>query len=114
MSDDEEQSRQPVVRPLSRAKQEKFAAEAERHGVCYLSRIPPYMQPQKLRHLLAAYGEVGRIFLTPEDAATARRRQKLAKKSRQNFTEGWVEFADKAVAKAVARTLNNTPLGASD
>lgn len=45
------------------------------------------------------------------DAALARKRKKLAKKSRKNFTEGWVEFADKKIAKAVALTLNNSQIG---
>ena len=40
-----------------------------------------------------------------------RKRKKMAKKSRKQFTEGWVEFADKKIAKAVARTLNNTSMG---
>lgn len=35
-------------------------------GVVYLSRIPPYMKPHKLRHLLSPYGTVGHIFLQPE------------------------------------------------
>jgi ESF2/ABP1 family protein len=29
----------------------------------------------------------------------------------KNFTEGWVEFEDKAVAKSVAAMLNNQPIG---
>jgi ESF2/ABP1 family protein len=108
--DDDEQSG-PIVRPLSKKKQEKFTAEAERAGVVYLSRIPPYMQPQKLRFMLEQYGETRRLFLTPEDAAIARKRKKMTKKSRKHFTEGWVEFADKKIAKAVASTLNNTSIG---
>lgn len=107
---DDEQSG-PVVRPLSKKKQEKFTAEAERAGVVYLSRIPPYMQPQKLRFMLEQYGETRRLFLTPEDAAIARKRKKMTNKSRKHFTEGWVEFADKKIAKAVASTLNNTSIG---
>jgi Mg-chelatase subunit ChlI len=43
-----------------------FRAEQERRGVIYMSRIPPYMQPTKLRHILSQYGEVHRIYLTPE------------------------------------------------
>ena len=35
-------------------------------GVIYLSRIPPYMKPHKLKHLLSPYGTVGHIFLQPE------------------------------------------------
>lgn len=32
-------------------------------GLIYLSRIPPGMGPSKVKHLLGAYGEVGRVFL---------------------------------------------------
>ena len=35
-------------------------------GIVYLSRIPPFMKPLKVRHLLSQYGEVGRVFLQPE------------------------------------------------
>lgn len=32
----------------------------------YLSTIPPFMKPQKVRHLLSKYGEIGRLYLVPE------------------------------------------------
>lgn len=32
-------------------------------GLIYLSRIPPGMGPSKVKHLLSAFGEVGRVFL---------------------------------------------------
>ena len=35
-------------------------------GVVYLSRIPPFMRPRKIRHLLSKYGTIGRIYLQPE------------------------------------------------
>ena len=35
-------------------------------GVVYLSRIPPFMQPRKVRHLFSPFGTVGRIYLQPE------------------------------------------------
>ena len=35
-------------------------------GIVYLSRIPPFMKPLKLRTILSQYGEVGRLFLQPE------------------------------------------------
>ena len=35
-------------------------------GIVYLSRIPPFMKPVKIRQLLSEYGEVGRVFLQPE------------------------------------------------
>ena len=35
-------------------------------GIIYLSRIPPYMKPNKVKHIFSQYGEVGRVYLQPE------------------------------------------------
>lgn len=80
-------------------------------GVCYLSRIPPHLKPLKLRHLLSQYGEVLRIYLALEDASVRLRRKIAGKRTGKNFTEGWVEFASKSVAKKVAKMLNGEPMG---
>lgn len=40
-----------------------------------------------------------------------RRRKKKSGLRRCDFTEGWVEFRDKRVAKKVAASLHNTPMG---
>eukprot|EP00249_Psilotum_nudum_P014193 c24710_g1_i2 orf=145-903(+) len=89
----------------------KEIADAEKKGVCYLSRVPPHLRPLKLRHLLSQYGEILRIYLAPEDPAIRIRRKKSGKSRGKNFTEGWVEFAKKSVAKRVARMLNGEPMG---
>jgi ESF2/ABP1 family protein len=34
----------------------------------YISRVPPFMKPAKIRHLLSQHGEIGRIYLAPEGA----------------------------------------------
>lgn len=70
-------------------------------GVVYLSYIPPKMDVRTVRNMLSKYGELGRIFLQPE---------KHTGKSR-TFTEGWVEFLNKKVAKSVALALNGTQVG---
>lgn len=80
-------------------------------GVVYLSRIPPFMRPRKVRHLLSQYGDIGRVYLAPEDPQSQRRRRRLKKNRRRKYTEGWVEFLDKRVAKATALALNNTQIG---
>lgn len=87
------------------------ALDPSKTGVVYLSSIPPFMKPTKLRHLLAQYGEIGRIYLTPEDSRTAMRRKKYKGNKRQNFTEGWVEFHSKQLARKLADTLNAQPIG---
>ncbi|KAF3776007.1 Pre-rRNA-processing protein [Nymphaea thermarum] len=80
-------------------------------GVCYMSRVPPQMDPSKLRQIMSQYGEVLRIYLVPEDP-TARVRRKSAGGHRgEQFSEGWVEFAKKSVAKKVAHLLNGEQIG---
>lgn len=44
----------------------KEAVEADRRGICYLSQIPPHMDPLKLRQILSQHGEIQRIYLTPK------------------------------------------------
>lgn len=54
--------------PMPAAVKEAAALSAKlaRRGVAYLSRLPPFMKPAKLRHLLAPHGEVLRIYLAAE------------------------------------------------
>lgn len=61
----------------------------------------PAQKPLKMRHMLAAYGEIGRLYLAPEDSAARKKRKKAGGNTGKNFTEGWVEFEDKGVAKRV-------------
>ncbi|XP_074537073.1 activator of basal transcription 1 [Halichoeres trimaculatus] len=79
-------------------------------GIIYLGHIPPRLRPRHLRNLLSAYGEIGRVFLQPEGGQVKRRKKKSGSR-RCDFTEGWVEFIDKRVAKQVAASLHNTPMG---
>ncbi|XP_077185563.1 activator of basal transcription 1 [Paroedura picta] len=79
-------------------------------GIIYLGHIPPRFRPRHVRNLLSGYGEVGRIFLQPEERFI-RKKKKKAGTNAKNFTEGWVEFRDKRVAKLVAASLHNTPMG---
>ncbi|CAD7937728.1 unnamed protein product [Amoebophrya sp. A25] len=85
-------------------------------GVCYLPRLPPYMRPDKIRHLLdtamGKAGAVARIFLRPEDEKAAKHRQKMYNANRKTkYLDGWVEFYDKKKAKKCADCLNATPVG---
>lgn len=54
------------VKPLTKEELAAFKAAKERTGVIYISRIPPGMQPPKVRHLLSALGEIGRVYLQQE------------------------------------------------
>uniref|UniRef100_UPI00398E588A activator of basal transcription 1 n=1 Tax=Pristiophorus japonicus TaxID=55135 RepID=UPI00398E588A len=78
-------------------------------GVLYLGHLPPRLRPKHVRNLLSVFGEVGRVFLH-QDGKVARRKRRAGSRGK-SFTEGWVEFQDKAVAKRVATSLHNTPIG---
>jgi ESF2/ABP1 family protein len=45
------------------------------------------------------------------DIKVRKKRQRFGGSKKKNFTEGWVEFKDKRIAKAVAKSLNNTQIG---
>ncbi|KAF7819496.1 pre-rRNA-processing protein ESF2 [Senna tora] len=90
----------------------KEAEKADKRGVCYLSRIPPHMDHVKLRHILSQYGDIQRIYLAPEGDSAAQAPSKGSRGSRDRaFSEGWVEFTNKTVAKRVANMLNGEQIG---
>ncbi|KAK6350238.1 RNA-binding ATPase activator esf2 [Orbilia brochopaga] len=83
----------------------------EKTGVCFLSRIPPYMPPSQIRHLLSPFGTINRIFLSPEPPAAYQKRIKSGGNKKKQFTEGWVEFASKKSARWCADSLNAQQVG---
>lgn len=87
------------------------AEKADKRGICYLSRIPPRMDPLILRQILSQYGEIQRIYLRPEGEAARIHRKKNGGFRGQGFSEGWVEFTKKGVAKRVAKILNGQEIG---
>ncbi|XVE84062.1 hypothetical protein DITRI_Ditri16bG0138900 [Diplodiscus trichospermus] len=111
----EEENRVPN-RKQKKKKREKLlkeAAESDNCGVCYLSRVPPHMDHVKLRQLLSRYGEILRIYLTPlvHPPQVKGKRPRPSKVQEQKFSEGWVEFARKGIAKRVANMLNGEQIG---
>ncbi|RPD66716.1 hypothetical protein L227DRAFT_492078 [Lentinus tigrinus ALCF2SS1-6] len=100
-----------TVKPLTPEALAAFKAAQEKAGVIYISRIPPGMRPTKVRHLMGAYGEVGRVYLQQEDAKRAYLRRKYTSTKKAHYTEGWIEFKDKRVARSVAEMLNAQPIG---
>ncbi|CAG8555885.1 345_t:CDS:2 [Funneliformis caledonium] len=102
---------QKVVKPLTPAKLEEFKKAQDNTGIIYLSCVPPFMKPSKIKHLLGQYGNIGRVYLAPEDPKARSRRKKYGGNKKKKYTEGWVEFLDKKVAKLIAKTLNAQPIG---
>jgi len=81
-------------------KLEAWTKKLKRRGVVFMSAVPPMMSPMALRDYVEPWGEIVRVYMKPEDEAVARRRKKFNRDTRKRFVEGWIEFADKRVAKA--------------
>jgi ESF2/ABP1 family protein len=98
---------------LSLAKTTDFNEKLGRRGVVYVARVPPRMTPTKVRSLLGEHGTITRVYLSEEDPSARRRRRKQTGGGggrSKRYTEGWVEFEDKALARHVAANLNATPV----
>eukprot|EP01035_Chromulina_nebulosa_P031863 gene31863-42504_t len=91
---------------------EQYRESLAKRGVIYISRVPPFMKPNKARTMFEQYGEVTRLYLAEEDRKLREKRREKGGNASKQFQEGWVEFADKAIAKSVAESLNNTRIEA--
>uniref|UniRef100_A0A182P7D9 Activator of basal transcription 1 n=1 Tax=Anopheles epiroticus TaxID=199890 RepID=A0A182P7D9_9DIPT len=92
------------VKPLPKKKQGKA-------GVIYISSIPKHMNVTILRSLLEPYGDIGRIYLQPaQKDGKVRTKTASGKRAMMQYTEGWVEFLNKRVAKAIVPMLNMQPI----
>ncbi|KAI9876387.1 MAG: RNA-binding ATPase activator esf2 [Pleopsidium flavum] len=100
-----------TLKPLTTKKLESTALTARKTGVIYLSRIPPFMKPQTVRHLLNPFGAITKIFLTPEPPSSHTQRTKSGGNKKRSFIDGWVEFSSKKDAKLCAETLNTQIVG---
>lgn len=100
-----------VSKPLSKKNLVATEAAIKRSGVVYLSRVPPFMKPTKLRSLLEPYGVINRIFLSPEDPASHTRRVRNGGNKKRSYVDGWIEFANKKDAKHVCELLNAKTIG---
>ncbi|CAM9168138.1 unnamed protein product, partial [Ectocarpus sp. 4 AP-2014] len=113
-ADDNDQvdTRQPLnYKPLSHRNLKDYNEGLAKRGVVYLSRVPPFMKPAKVKHLMEQHGVVTRVYLVEEDQANRRARKRAGGNSGKRYTEGWVEFEDKKIARATAESLNNTLIG---
>lgn len=100
-----------VSKPLTKKNLIASESAIRRSGVVYLSRIPPYMKPHKLRSLLTPHGTINRIFLAPEDPVAHTRRVKAGGNKKRLYTEGWVEFTSKKDARRACEMLNARTIG---
>lgn len=97
---------------LSKEKIEKIEKRLKKTGVVYISKVPPYMKPTKMRQILERFGKVDRLFLKPETQAQHQKRVKHGLGNRKRmYTEGWAEFLNKLDAKLCVHTLNGEKIG---
>lgn len=98
-------------RVLREEESRRLLKQSKKSGVVYLSSIPPYMKPVKVKQVLERFGEVGRIYLAPEDPKAYSRRVKSGGNRKKKFVEGWAEYLNKKNAKLAVEALNGHPLG---
>lgn len=121
----------PSDKPIKKRKKQFSGASGPSPGIVYVSRIPPGMTPQKVKHLMERWGDVGRIYAQKRDrgwcfvmrASTLRAHpifgcsrsatvgKAKPKHEKANYAEAWVEFLDKKTAKTVAEMLNAQMIG---
>uniref|UniRef100_A0A6B2LCT1 RRM domain-containing protein n=1 Tax=Arcella intermedia TaxID=1963864 RepID=A0A6B2LCT1_9EUKA len=89
----------------------KFKEVADRRGIIYISRLPPNMEPHHIRTYMSQYGELNRVYCSPEDETVWKNRKKRGGNRKRQFTEAWVEFVNKKKARKVAELLNGAPIG---
>ncbi|KAI4220375.1 MAG: hypothetical protein LQ349_008103, partial [Xanthoria aureola] len=80
-------------------------------GVIYLSRIPPFMRPSTVRHLLTPFGPITKLFLTPEPPSQHTARVRSGGNKKRSFTDGWVEFGSHKSAKTCVAAINGQTMG---
>ncbi|KAK3486207.1 uncharacterized protein B0T23DRAFT_248338 [Neurospora hispaniola] len=100
-----------MTKPLTKKNLIVTEEAIKKSGVVYISRVPPFMTPAKLRSLLEPYGKLNRIFLAPEDPVLRRKRIRSGGNKKKMFTEGWIEFVKKKDAKKACELLNARPIG---
>ncbi|WWC61416.1 uncharacterized protein I303_104000 [Kwoniella dejecticola CBS 10117] len=108
--DQEDEGQKKAMKSQKRKKKSKDVTP----GIVYISRLPPGMTPQKVRHLMGRWGEIGKVYAQRRDAPTGynpNSSQKKQKHQSANYSEAWVEFLDKSVAKTVSSMLNAQVIG---
>ena len=87
---EEQKKRTSKLKKLTPEQLAKEQKKIKKTGVCYLSTIPPYMKPVKLRSVLSRFGKLDRIFLKPEDPSSYQRRVKYGViRKRDSQKVGW-------------------------
>ncbi|XP_059087237.1 activator of basal transcription 1-like [Tigriopus californicus] len=96
----------PPLRVSGRTSEQR-PVRKKKPGIIYLSSIPPGFNVTRTTEFFSAMGKIGRVFLQPDKNERHHAKDHVALR----FTEGWIEFMSKRVAKDVAENVNCTPVG---
>lgn len=90
----------------------------QKPGIIYLSSVPNGYNVGQTTAFFSEFGSVGRVFLQPSKNLSKKIEKDHSKPGKSHksikgrlFTEGWIEFKSKRVARSVAETLNRTLVG---
>jgi ESF2/ABP1 family protein len=92
----------------------KFKDEVKKKGVIYMSRVPPFMKPNRVRAIfeqvlllyvillqmslyIDQYGEISKLFLAEEDTLKRKRRRISGGNGSKQFTEGDMTYFYRAL-----------------
>ena len=67
------------------AQTDKLVKKKKKRGVVYVAKVPPYMKPAKLRHILEQHGKVTNMHFTQEDESVRHRRRKNGGSKKPKF-----------------------------
>jgi ESF2/ABP1 family protein len=109
--EEEVDEEEEIVEEGDKVENDEESSPKRKRGVVYLSRVPPFMKPVKVKHLLSAHGKITNIYLQPEDESVRRARIKRGGTHKIRFLEGWIEFEKKSKAKMAAILLNGQKVG---
>lgn len=97
--------------PATKIPKPKAPTSTSKPGVIYLSRIPPFMRPSTVRHLLSPFGPITKLFLTPEPPAQHTSRVRSGGNKKRSFIDGWIEFSSHKHAKTCVAAINGQTMG---
>ncbi|KAL8913851.1 MAG: hypothetical protein Q9171_001455 [Xanthocarpia ochracea] len=100
-----------IAKPSKAKANPTTSSRPRKPGVVYLSRIPPFMRPSTVRHLLSSFGSITKIFLTPEPPSQHTARVRSGGNKKRSFTDGWIEFASHKSAKTCVAAINGQTMG---
>jgi len=89
----------------------EFPEKKKKPGIIYLSSVPEGMSVGAMVSYFAQFGQVGRTYLVPVTTGGGFQTSQKNVHKCTRFSEGWIEFMSKKIAKRVAEQINCTQVG---